>query len=111
MQNILIIMFLFLSVSCQKEEAAKPSISWIQELITKGSDSTGVFTSVYSYTFAGKTVYLFNYANKCCDNYTAQLFDESGKSLCYPYGGISGKGDLKCQSFDAEKTNEKLYWK
>jgi hypothetical protein len=111
---ILFVLLLLVSWSCKKEDVlcdCGSPVSWVEDLIKKGSDDNGTFSSVYTYQFNDKKVFLLNYEAKCCDFYSSQLFDEKGKSLCYPYGGISGKGDLKCQDFDTGKSAEKLYWK
>ncbi len=114
MKKAAVLFFLLINISCKKEEVycncADP-VKWIETLIKQGDDSNGTFESVYSYQYKSKKVYLFNYEAKCCDFFTAQLFDEKGTSLCFPYGGISGKGDLKCEDFDTTKSAEKLYWK
>lgn len=97
-------------ISCKKEDV-KSTTEWLDKMVSGGVDKYGKIISVYSYTYNRKTVYLVNYEVKCCDNFTSQLFDNQGNSLCFPYGGISGQGDKKCEDFDLEKSNEKLYWK
>lgn len=108
----LAIIFLLLSFSaCKDNQDDCPTpANWLDAMINIGSDSHGKFTSVYSYKYKGNTVYLINYEVKCCDFFTSQLFDSKGNSLCFPYGGITGNGDKKCEDFDLNKTNEKLYW-
>jgi hypothetical protein len=106
-------LFIFLLLfSCERQMCGciQP-VTWIDKLINEGKDSTGTLESVYTYNYNNKQVYLVNYKIECCDNFTAQLFDNEGKSLCFPYGGITGKGDIKCQEFDNQKSQEKLYWK
>ncbi len=111
MKKLLVIsIFLIVSFSCKKDKVDKTT-DWLEQLISQGSDKTGKFKSVYSYKFNGKTVYLLNYEVKCCDNFTSQLFDSEGNSICFPYGGITGHGDKKCEDFDISKSDEKLYWK
>lgn len=110
MKKIAVLFILLVVFSCKKDETMEPK-AWLESLIALGGDDNGKFASVYTYTFEGKTVYLFNYTERCCDFFTAQLFDENGKSICYPYGGITGKGNMQCPDFDANKKDEKLYWK
>ncbi len=51
------------------------------------------------YEFQGKRVFLFT--ADCCDQYNI-LFDENCHGFCAPSGGITGKGDGKCASFNKE---------
>ena len=110
MKKITFVFFLLIIFSCKNDEKIEP-LGWITTKIAEGGDDNGQYASIYSYIYNNKTVYLFNYVERCCDFFSAQLFDENGISLCYPYGGISGQGNLKCQDFDANKSNEKIYWK
>ena len=112
MRKTLILLVFILSVSCEKElcGCVQPP-RWIDKLIAEGKDSTGNFESVYTYNYNNMQVFLVNYKVECCDHFTAQLFDSEGKGLCFPYGGITGKGDMKCLEFDNLKSQEKLYWK
>jgi hypothetical protein len=59
------------------------------------------------YQYEGETVYYET--APCCDQQSV-LYDEQGKVLCHPEGGITGKGDGKCANFDKRKTNEQLVW-
>jgi hypothetical protein len=110
MKIIALVLSLLLLISCKKE-AVKSATDWLDKKIELKTDKYGKIISVYSYQYNQNTVYLVNYEVKCCDNFTSQLFDSQGNSLCFPYGGITGQGDKKCESFDLNKTNEKLYWK
>jgi hypothetical protein len=110
MKIITLLLHLLLFISCKKD-TVNSATAWLDKKIELGTDTNGKIISVYSYQYDQKTVYLVNYEVKCCDNFTSQLFDNQGNSLCFPYGGVGGVGDKKCESFDLEKTNEKLYWK
>lgn len=57
--------------------------------------------------YEGKTVYYI--APVCCD-IPSQLFDEDGKLICYPSGGIAGGGDGKCKSFVLDKPALTTVW-
>ena len=59
------------------------------------------------YQYDGETVYYES--APCCDQLST-LYDGRGTILCHPEGGITGKGDSKCGSFDKRKTNEQLVW-
>lgn len=64
--------------------------------------------SIYRYTYKGQTVYYV--PPQCCDQFST-LYDASGRVLCAPDGGISGRGDGKCPAFLQERTNEALVWR
>ena len=57
--------------------------------------------------YEGKTVYHISAA--CCDM-PSQLFDEEGKLICYPSGGIAGGGDGKCKQFVIDKPAMSTVW-
>ena len=57
--------------------------------------------------YEGKTVYHISAA--CCD-IPSQLFDEDGKLICYPSGGIAGGGDGKCKQFVIDKPAMSTVW-
>ena len=57
--------------------------------------------------YEGKTVYYISAA--CCD-IPSQLFDEDGKLICYPSGGIAGGGDGKCKQFVLDKPAMSTVW-
>lgn len=109
-KNIHLIIVLLFFISCKKDDV-NSTTEWLDKMIASNNDKNGKIISVYSYLYNQKTVYLVNYEVKCCDNFTAQLFDSQGNGLCFPYGGVGGNGDKKCEDFNLEKTNEKLYWK
>ncbi|MES2796849.1 MAG: hypothetical protein V4683_12835 [Bacteroidota bacterium] len=112
MKRLVLLFSILLVLGCKKEDVTPTGYAWLDTEIKNGSEDThGKFESIYSYLYLDKRVVLINYETKCCDMFTAQLFDENGTSLCFPYGGISGKGDLKCQEFDINKKAEKLIWK
>ena len=51
---------------------------------------------INQYEFEGKTAYLIS--GKCCDQYNT-LVDSDCAVICAPSGGITGKGDGKCNDF------------
>lgn len=59
------------------------------------------------YKYEDKTVYYES--APCCDQQST-LYDDQGKVLCHPEGGITGRGDGRCGDFDKRKTNELLVW-
>jgi len=63
---------------------------------------------VAEYNYNGKRVFLFS--SDCCDQYN-MLYDENCNSLCAPSGGLTGKGDNKCDDFFNTAKYVKLIWK
>lgn len=62
---------------------------------------------IVRYQFEGEMVYYES--APCCDQQST-VYDAKGKVLCHPEGGLTGKGDGACGSFDKRKTNELLVW-
>lgn len=60
------------------------------------------------YIYNGKAVYLFT--APCCDQFNV-LYNDSCKKICSPSGGITGKGDGKCDDFSKTARHVKLIWK
>ena len=63
---------------------------------------------VNEYSYKGKQVYLFT--SNCCDQYNS-LYDGDCNNICAPSGGLTGKGDGKCDDFLKVATHIKLIWK
>lgn len=63
---------------------------------------------VDEYIYNGKKVFLFT--APCCDFFNT-VYDENCKMICSPTGGITGKGDGKCEDFGAKAKYIKLVWK
>ncbi|WP_222840640.1 DUF6970 domain-containing protein [Hymenobacter puniceus] len=62
---------------------------------------------VFRYRYKGAVVYYET--SPCCDQYT-NLYDQKGKLICHPDGGLTGRGDGNCTDFNKNKTEEKLVW-
>ncbi len=63
---------------------------------------------VEAYLYNGKTVYLVTMP--CCDFFN-DVYDTTGKKICSPTGGITGKGDGNCADFAEKGKWVKLLWK
>ena len=63
---------------------------------------------IEEYVFNGKTVYLFT--AQCCDQFNT-LYDDNCKVICSPSGGITGRGDRKCDDFSKTAKLVKLIWR
>lgn len=64
--------------------------------------------SVEEYEYNGRRGFLFN--ADCCDQYN-QAFNENCNYICAPTGGITGKGDRKCEEFKEKAQLKKVVWK
>lgn len=87
--------------------AAPPK--WVGDLIKKykaGAPGNPPY-AVREFGYKGGTVYYL--PPQCCDQYS-ELYNESGKLLCAPDGGMTGGGDGKCSDFYELRTGEKLIW-
>ena len=87
----------------------KNNLPWLDSLIAKGKIGTSIITEIKSYIYNDKLVYLVSYDVGCCDQYSAVLKDEFGNTICHPFGGISGRGDMQCADFLKAK-DEKHIW-
>ena len=83
--------------------------AWVDELIRKfQSEPAGnPPQSIWRYDYNGQTVYYV--PPQCCDQFSA-LYDASGKEICAPDGGLTGRGDGRCPDFFAKRSGEKLVW-
>ena len=59
----------------------------------------------YRVEFNGRTAYLLT--PTCCD-IPAELYDEGGELICYPYGGFA-PGDARCPGFSALRRTPPLW--
>lgn len=103
-----------LGACAQKTEPApKPQLTttvpWLQAKIWEFQSQpvTNPPRVVSKAVYDGKMVYYI--APVCCD-IPSQLFEEDGKLICYPSGGITGRGDGKCASFLADKPAFSTVW-
>lgn len=83
---------------------------WLQSLIASLEQQpvANPPASITRYTYKLAPVYYLS--ARCCD-IRSKLYDSTGKVMCEPDGGITGKGDGKCDDFLAVRTDEKLVWK
>ena len=104
---LLLLCFPFLAASdCNKKKIPACINKVIEE--NKNATTAPAVTQVDEYSYNGKTVYLFT--APCCDQYNT-LYDENCNAICSPTGGITGKGDGKCEDFSKTATFVKLIWK
>lgn len=97
----LALLLLALYSACGGSKAAsKEPPKWVTEMIDSFENKVkhSVGASISKYAFDGDIVYYV--LMPCCDQFN-ELYSESGDLLCYPDGGITGKGDGKCPEFDS----------
>ncbi|MBO3270278.1 hypothetical protein F1C16_16945 [Hymenobacter sp. NBH84] len=62
---------------------------------------------MYRYEYRGQTVYYETISG--ADQFST-LYDTTGKVLCHPDGGLTGKGDGNCPDFEKRRTGGVLVW-
>ena len=114
MKNVvLFITVLVLSLSACAQKSAETSkaenisakldttVPWLQAKIWdyQSRQVSNPPRSVIKTTFEGKSVY---YVPPVCCDIPSELYAEDGTLMCYPSGGFTGAGDLKCPKFKLE---------
>ncbi|WP_375435244.1 DUF6970 domain-containing protein [uncultured Hymenobacter sp.] len=91
----------------QFDTAARPG--WLEARIQKLSAEPrqNPPARIMRYRFEDQVVYYETLG--CCDQYS-NLYDQNGKVICHPEGGITGKGDGNCRYFTKRRTEERLVW-
>lgn len=83
--------------------------AWLQAKTTEFEKAkpTNPPIKIYHYQYHNQPVYFIT--GRCCD-VPSEVYDATGKQLCQPDGGITGRGDGKCPDFFETRTEEKLIW-
>ena len=117
---LVLLIFPFLSASeCGKKknnvspdsETSKDSIPvCVRKILNNRNKETpsNLPTQIDEYLYNGKKVFLFT--APCCDQYNT-LYDENCTHICAPSGGLTGKGDRKCEDFSRTAKFVKLLWR
>lgn len=105
---ILLLALPVMNETCSKNKNQIPSC--IEEKIEqiKKEAKWNPPAEINEYKFEGKRVYLVT--SNCCDQYNS-LLDSDCNFICAPSGGITGKGDGKCNEFANTAKHIKLIWK
>jgi hypothetical protein len=95
--------------SCQNDDVPKGLPDCVKVKIDqlKSESSQNPPAKVWQYQYKGQTVYYL--PPTCCDQ-MGELYDENCNLICYPDGGIAGRGDGKCEDFFSARQNEILVW-
>jgi hypothetical protein len=107
---IIAVLAVMLVGSCSRPTPSEQNPAWVRDLIAKyASEPVGnPPQSIWRYKFEGQTVYYI--PPQCCDQ-MGILYDATGEILCYPDGGLAGKGDGRCPDFRTMRSNEELIWR
>lgn len=79
-------------------EGSAPSVTlpgWLQEKIISFEALPEHSAPLAVWQITHKSLPAYFLISPCCDQYNP-LFDAQGKTLCYPSGGIVGRGDGQC---------------
>ena len=114
MKRILFYLLITTFISCKgKHRSTSSSGDKLPAFLTekiegyKKDGNSKKWPVIIRYSYNDKTVYYFRMP--CCDQLNV-LYDETGKEICKPDGGITGKGDGKCPDFNANKKDPKQIW-
>lgn len=108
-KSVVYFAFWVLVTSCQENEIPKGLSACVKEKIKefKSKPTQNPPAKVLQYQYNGQTVYYLPPA--CCDQ-MGELYDEHCNLICHPDGGITARGDGKCEAFFTNRTNEKVVW-
>jgi hypothetical protein len=83
--------------------------AWVIQLIaqTENAPVENPPKVITQHNYNGAVVY--EVSSPCCDQYN-YLYDASGKTICAPSGGFTGRGDGRCTDFAEKKTNSVVIW-
>ena len=96
------------SSSSPSEPVGRPP--WLQALIAQieREPVTNPPSAIFRYRYQSRAVY-FRPA-RCCD-IQSELYDDAGRLICHPDGGITGRGDGRCPDFFTARSDEHLIWR
>lgn len=100
------LMICLLLVGCGVSKPVIPA--WLHQKLQKAEGTENSYLEVWSYDYRKQRVYYFIPA--CCDRFT-ELYDANGRLVCYPAGGITGRGDERCLKFLEGRKNGELIWR
>lgn len=112
MKSILFTLTIFLTIAAQKcrKDISANIPECIQQKINqiKKEPRWNPPAEVIEYEYMGKRVFYFS--GNCCDQYNI-VVDDNCNYICAPSGGLTGKGDRKCEDFIANAKKVGLVWK
>lgn len=104
---IISLVMILLAACSQTGQSGNPK--WVNQLIGQFEKQPvgNPPLSIWRYDYNSQTVYFV--PAHCCD-IPSVVYDASGNVLCYPDGGITGKGDGRCDDFFDQRSHEQLIW-
>ncbi len=110
MRRYTLVFIVLLSCTCSKTSLETTIPDCIRQKINtlEKENVRNPPAKVYQYTYQNQTVYYI--PSYCCDVFS-ELYDSNCTLICYPDGGITGRGDGRCTDFFDLRKDEKLIWK
>lgn len=104
---------LLVIIGCNEKstEPKENNPEWLQAKIEtfKSEPVTNPPREILKYGYkTDLTVYYINAL--CCDAYST-LYSSTGDTLCFPDGGLDGKGDGRCSDFLSYASFKAVIWK
>lgn len=100
--------FVVMAMGSSQEKAGIPQ--WLQGKIDELGKAPVANPPARVYKCAWQDMTVYYLPPQCCDRYS-DLYDESGRIICHPDGGITGRGDGKCKGPLPERDKCTLIWK
>jgi hypothetical protein len=110
MKNLPAILIFTFCVTALAQESTSALPQWLQLKILKfeSMPPSNPPRSVHQSSYEGKTVY---YIPPICCDIGSELYDETGKLLCSPDGGFTGRGDGRCHLFNVGEAMSSTLWR
>ena len=107
--TMMIICILCMAAACKEENLQTDIPEAIQAMIKeiKNEEVRNPPARVFSYQYLDQTVYYI--PGFCCD-IMSTVYDKDGNIICHPDGGITGRGDGRCEDFFEARSEQKLIW-
>lgn len=85
------------------------SLPWLKNIVTdlEKAPADNKDAEISQHTYYNRTVFFIR--GRCCDIPSA-LYDCEGNKICEPDGGITGKGDGRCEDFFEKREGNTLLW-
>ncbi|MEZ5541049.1 MAG: hypothetical protein R3F42_03300 [Pseudomonadota bacterium] len=95
------------AVGCTSGDPGRPA--FVEQMIAqlRDSEQRNPPAQIWRYAYKGMAVY---YVTPYCCDVPGELYDDAGKYICAPDGGIDGRGDGRCPEFYRERRDAALVW-
>ncbi len=104
------LIFLFTNCNNTTQPSSQELPQWMNTKISnfKSEPISNPPRQVNSYRYQNETVYYIPAI--CCDQF-GTLYTLEGDTICFPDGGLDGKGDGRCKDFIQTAKDSALIWK